>query len=178
MNRRKFLQQIIGAGLVFIILVGCGMLATPTLIPPTLTPVPPTEAQPDTPTPTSTPEPGPYSSGSLDIPQTYVVDLDRGVVLDSNHLAGGDIWFEAATATARYFSPYGGGSLSAPMGTLAPGLSGCQSANYSTNRIAIGDLPVGTYVCVHTDEGRYSQVRIESLVGPSPGTLSISFTTW
>jgi hypothetical protein len=171
------LQQTISIGLVFIFLVGCGMFATPTLTPPTLTPIPPTATLPDTPTPSSTLEPVIYSSGTLDIPQTYIVDLDQGVVVDNSHQDQGDFWFEAATFTERYMTPWNGTQI-ALLGTHEPGLSGCQAANYSSNKIAIADLPAGTYVCVQTNEGRYSQVRIDAPVGPSPGTLSISYTTW
>jgi hypothetical protein len=170
MAHRKFSQQIISIGVVFIFLLGCSVLAIPTQIPPTATPV-------DTPTPTSTPESTPHVSGSLDIPQTYIVDLDQGVVVDNAHQDLGDFWFEAATPTARYVTPWNGTQI-ALVGTVAPGLSGCQSAGYSSNKIAIADLPAGTYVCVQTNEGRYSQVRIDAPVGPSPGMLSISYTTW
>jgi hypothetical protein len=177
MTRQKFSYQTISIGLIVIFLLGCSMLATPTLIPPTPTPIPPTGTLPDTPTPSSTLVPVTYSSGILDIPQTYIVDLDQGVVVDNAHQDQGDFWFEAATPTERYVTPWNGTQI-ALVGTVAPGLSGCQSASYSSNKIAIADLPVGTYVCVQTNEGRYSQVRIEAPVGPSPGTLSISFITW
>jgi len=177
MTHRKLSQQIISIGVVFIFLLGCSVLAIPTQIPPTLTPIPPTATPLDTPTPTSLPESTRHVSGSLDIPQTYIVDLDQGVVVDNAHQDQGDFWFEAATPTERYITPWNGTQI-ALVGTLTPGLSGCQSASYSSNKIPIADLPVGTYVCVQTNEGRYSQVRIEAPVGPSPGTLSISYTTW
>jgi eukaryotic-like serine/threonine-protein kinase len=148
----------------------------PTLIS-TLTLFPPTATHVDTPAPASTLEPTPFSSGSINIPQTFIVDLDQGVLVDSNHVDKGDIWFEAATSAERYLTLWNGMQI-ALVGTHAPELSGCQSASYSSNPIAISDLPEGTYVCVQTNEGRYSQVRIEATVGPSPGTLSISYTTW
>jgi hypothetical protein len=177
MTHRKFSQQTIGIGVVFIFLLGCSVLATPAQIPPTLTSVPPTATLLDTATPTSAPESTPQVRGSLDIPQTYIVDLDQGVVVDNAHQDLGDFWFEAATPTERYVTPWNGTQI-ALVGTVAPGLSGCQSASYSSNKIAIADLPVGAYICVQTNEGRYSQVRIEAPVGPSPGTLSISYITW
>jgi hypothetical protein len=162
MTHRKFSQQTIGIGVVFIFLLGCSVLATPAQIPPTLTSVPPTATLLDTATPTSAPESTPQVRGSLDIPQTYIVDLDQGVVVDNAHQDLGDFWFEAATPTERYVTPWNGTQI-ALVGTVAPGLS---------------DLPVGAYICVQTNEGRYSQVRIEAPVGPSPGTLSISYITW
>ena len=58
------------------------------------------------------------------------------------------------------------------------GLAGCSTARYSPGRISIRDIPVGTYVCVRTNEGRYSEFRVNARVGPSPGTLRIGYTTW
>ena len=71
---------------------------TPTPTPtPTLAPtLPPTSTPTSTPTPMPmlTPLPlGVYSSGTLDIPQTWAADLDRGV-LTSDVGADSDIWSE------------------------------------------------------------------------------------
>lgn len=113
-----------------------------------------------------------YRTGPLDVPQTYVFDLDTGTVG-----AGGDIWFQAVTATQRYLVPRGGAEMSIS-GRRNRGLAGCSTARYSAGRISIRDIPVGTYVCVRTNEGRYSEFRVNARVGPSPGTLRIGYTTW
>ena len=50
MNRQKLSQQVMGAILITLLLVGCGApAATPTPIPPTATPVPPTSTPMPTP---------------------------------------------------------------------------------------------------------------------------------
>ncbi len=144
--------------------------ASPTLLPPA-TPTPTNTPAAPPPTPMDTPV---YSSGSLDIPQTWTVDLDEGVVGAGS---GADLWFHAATAVERYVEPQNGAAI-AVVGTSSVGRGGCADAPLSTARIHVNDLPAGTYVCVLTNMGRYSEFRVSAPVGPSPGTLSIEYTTW
>jgi len=158
--------------------------ATPTRLPPTPLPtptrVPPTDTPPPgTPvvltTPETTPEPPTtYATGFLEIPQTWQADLDEGVVGSG---PGADIWFEAETATARYVTPLHGASI-AIVGNTPVGRDGCAQAALYAARVHVDGLQEGTYVCVRTNEGRYSQFRVNAPIGPSPGTLMIGFTTW
>jgi hypothetical protein len=138
---------------------------------PTPTPVTPT---PTPPTPTPTSPPMMHSTGKLDIPQTWTADLDEGVV-GAGEMA--DIWFEAETEVERYVTPTNGATI-AKVGTTSVGLNGCMAAPLSDSRIGVDDLPEGTYVCVRTNQGRYSQFRVNASVGSSPGTLHIGYTTW
>lgn len=115
-----------------------------------------------------------HSTGPLEIPQTWTADLDEGVVGAGSDA---DIWFEAVTATERYVTPQNGASV-AVVGISSVGRDGCAAAPLSTARIDIDDLPVGTYVCVQTNLGRYSQFRVNAPMGPSPGTLVLGYTTW
>lgn len=114
-----------------------------------------------------------HSQGNLSIPQTFTANLDTGVVGGG----GGDIWFEARTATQRFVTPRNGAEI-AKFGATAPGRGDCTSAPLSENSININNLPQGTYVCVLTNAGRYGRFRVTAPVGPSPGTLKISYTTW
>ena len=103
-----------------------------------------------------------------------MADLDEGVV------GGGgaaDIWFEAQTATERFITPRNGAKI-AVVGTSSVGLYGCMAAPLSGSRIHVNSTPEGTYVCVLTNAGRYSQFRVNAPIGPSPGTLEIGYTTW
>lgn len=113
------------------------------------------------------------STGGVDLQQTWVVDLDTGRVGGND--GRGDIWFQAKTATQRFLTPRNGARI-AVVGNRSVGLAGCRSAGYTTNPIGIP--PVGTYVCVRTSEGRYSQFRINGGPGASPGLLQIGYTTW
>ncbi len=88
-----------------------------------------------------------------------------------------DIWFEAVTATERYVAAWSGAVI-ANAGSRSVGRDDCAAMALSPTRIPIDDLPVGTYVCVRTNEGRYSQFRVDAPVGPSAGRLRISYTTW
>jgi len=117
----------------------------------------------------------PYSQGTLDVPQTWTMDLDKGVVGADKYKV--DVWFEAETKTERYLTPRNGAKI-AIFGSTAPILSDCQSALLSEDRINVDDITVGFYLCVLTNEGRYSQLLLKSEIGPSPGTFSADYVTW
>jgi len=114
-----------------------------------------------------------FKAGPMTIPQTYLADLDYGVVRPK----GADIWFQAKTATQRFITPRNGALLGIA-GSRSVNLAGCKRLPLSNRSISLSALPVGTYVCAKTDQGRYSQFRINGRVGPSPGKLQIGYTTW
>ncbi len=114
-----------------------------------------------------------FKTGPINIPQTYLADLDYGVVRSQ----GADIWFQAKTATKRYITPRNGAKI-AVAGNRSVNLAGCKRLPLSNRSIPLSAVPVGTYVCAKTDQGRYSQFRINHRVGPSPGMLNIGYTTW
>lgn len=114
-----------------------------------------------------------HSTGQIDVPQTWAFDLDSGRV----GRASEDIWFEADTADLLYLTPRNGAQMS--VGDRSNrGLAGCSSGRYSPDRVSLRDIPVGSYVCVKTSEGRISQFRMNSISPESPKTLSIGYTTW
>jgi len=115
-----------------------------------------------------------FSTAALEIPQTYTADLDRGSVG-----AGGaaDIWFQAETADLLYLAPRNGARLGVGDRTNR-GYAGCSSARFTRDRVSLRDIPVGSYVCVRTNEGRISQFRVNAVSGGSPKRLKIGYTTW
>lgn len=115
-----------------------------------------------------------YRTGTLDVPQTYLFDLDQGRVTD----AGADLWFQAETRIRKFLTPRNGAQASIS-GPRNRGYRDCSRADFSSRSISLGELPVGTYVCVRTNEGRISEFRLNALV-PSGEltTLRIGFTTW
>ncbi len=124
------------------------------------------------PLPIPHPAPSTYRTALLSVAQTYVFDLDAGSVG-----AEGDIWFEAQTATALFLTPRGGAQMA--VGDRSNrGYGGCSTASYSTARVALSAVPVGSYVCVRTRGGRVSQFRMNAISSGSPKTLTIGFTTW
>ncbi len=114
-----------------------------------------------------------FSTGKIDVRQTFTFDLDRGRV------GGGDadIWFEAETRDLLYLVPRNGARMS--VGNRSNrGYAGCSQARFSTNRVSLRDIPVGSYVCARTNEGRISQFRVNRVSHGTPKTLSIGYTTW
>lgn len=113
-----------------------------------------------------------HTTGPLSVPQTYLFDLDAGGVGSS-----GDIWFHAVTNTELYLEPSGGAQMA--VGDRSNrGFAGCSTASYSTTRVTLASVPVGSYVCVRTNEGRISQFRVNGVSSGSPKTLTLGYTTW
>jgi hypothetical protein len=124
------------------------------------------------PVPTPGATPVTHSTGPLSVPQTYVFDLDAGGVGGE-----GDIWFHAVTNTQLYLEPRDGAQMA--VGDRSNrGFAGCSAASFSTARVALSAVPVGSYVCVRTNEGRISQFRVNAVCSGSPKTLSLGYTTW
>jgi hypothetical protein len=120
-----------------------------------------------------------HSSGSLEIQQTFRADLDEGQVSVSGGTNPGmDIWFEADTAVERFVTPTSSAVTLARVGTSSVGFGGCSTTPLSNTRIPIAELPEGSFVCVRTDLGRFSEFVVTTTVGPSPGILRIDYTTW
>lgn len=115
-----------------------------------------------------------FSTGPLNVRQTGTADLDRGALGNS---AAADIWFQAQTADLLYLSPRNGAKLG--VGNRSNrGYAGCSGARFTSDRVSLRDIPVGSYICAKTNEGRISQFRVNGLSGGSPKTLSLGYTTW
>lgn len=115
-----------------------------------------------------------FSTGPLEIPQTWTADLDRGSV---GRGAGVDIWFQAETAELLYLAPRNGAKLGVG-NRRNRGFDGCRAARFTADRVSLRDMPVGSYICVRTNEGRISQFRVNAVSGGSPKTLKLGYTTW
>lgn len=114
-----------------------------------------------------------HSTGPIELNQTYTVDLDTGRVGRD----GADLWFQAETRDLLYLTPIGGAKIG--VGNRSNrGRDGCASARMSTNRVSLRDVPVGSYVCMMTGEGRISQFRLNDVSRGSPKQLSLGYTTW
>ncbi|GEM_PF-2415953 len=126
------------------------------------------------PAPAPAPAPVTFSTGPIKIPQTWAFDLDHG------NLGGGansDLWFQAVTPVKLFLKPRNGAKMA--VGDRSNrGFAGCSVASYSAARVPIWTLPVGSYVCVKTSQGRISQFRVNKLTAGSPKKLKIGYTTW
>ena len=111
-----------------------------------------------------------FSTGPIDLQQTWSADLDDGSLGSS----GADIWYQAVTATSKFITPRNGALLALGDGSNR-GFSGCSVASFTGNQIPTSAIPVGTYVCVKTDQGRISQFRLNGYTGT---TMKLGYTTW
>jgi hypothetical protein len=125
------------------------------------------------PSPTATFAAPVHMSGPLQIPQTYLADFD-GVSVTS---AGADIWFHAVTATERYVAAQGGVTMTYLGKPTNPGAT-CAAATLSAAPIPVSVFAPGDILCLRTDQGRLSVVRFNAAVGPSPGTMDVTVTTY
>lgn len=125
-------------------------------------PLPPPPAPPEVPVT--------FSTGPIDLMQTYTANLDNGAVGG----AGTDIWYEAETDVEKYITPQNGARIAVGDGTNR-GYAGCVDEDFSTDRVPLEDIPPGTYVCAKTDQGRISQFRVNGFAGT---TLKLGYTTW
>lgn len=114
--------------------------------------------------------PGTFSTGPIELPQTWTANLDNGAVGGG----GADIWYEAVTATEKYLVPKSPARLALGDGSNR-GYEGCVGEAFSSDRVPLEDLPVGTYVCAKTDQGRISQFRINGFNGT---TMKLGYTTF
>lgn len=126
---------------------------------------------PPMPEPPEPPEvPDTFSTGPIELMQTYTANLDNGSVGG----AGTDIWYEAETAVEKYITPQNGASIAVGDGSNR-GYEGCFEESFSTARVPLADIPPGTYVCAKTNQGRISQFRVNGFVGT---TMKLGYTTW
>lgn len=106
--------------------------------------------------------------------QTWQFDLDQGTVGSS---PGADVWFQAQTATQLFLTPVNG-ALLAVGNKSNRGYAGCSTENFSGNKVPLATVPVGSYICALTSNGRVSQFRINGLSPGSPKKLTIGYATW
>ncbi|MFZ5669288.1 MAG: hypothetical protein ACOY4K_07325 [Pseudomonadota bacterium] len=120
------------------------------------------------------PTPPTYSTGLVDLPQTYLVNLDNGAIASG---AGADLWFQAATPTSMFLTPRNGARIAVGDGSNR-GYHGCRVAAFSAAPVPLAAAPVGTYVCMRTNTGRIAQFRVNALSPGYPKTLQLGYTTW
>ena len=179
MKKSNVISLLVACLWIGLLIPGCITIMTKPEPTPINTPAP-------TPTPTNTPAPPPtpmpilIASGTIAIPQTYMADLDTGIVpagqKDSAY-ANVDLWFEAVTPKERYLEPYNGASW-AVVGPNAVGYDQCKEMPPTSQRANINDLPSGTYICVTTNEKNTSVVRINNINSAYVGKITIDFMTW
>lgn len=131
-------------------------------------PVPPIVLNPDIIIPLV---PVTFSTGGINWKQTWEINLDTGA---QGSEPGTDLWYEAVTDTEKYITPQHGAKIS--IGDFGQhGWSGCKSSTFTSAKLALDDAPIGSYICVKTNEGRISEFRVNGFAGT---TMKIGYTTW
>lgn len=135
----------------------CHPMGPPPPLPPPPMPIPPT-----------------FSTGPVELPQTYMVNFDNGAVSGGS---GADLWFQAVDPTHMYLTPRHGAKMA--VGDRSNrGFAGCRTAAFSPASVPLSAVPVGSYVCMKTNAGRISQFRVNGLTAGYPKTLQLGYTTW
>jgi hypothetical protein len=128
-------------------------------------------------------------AGQLTVHPHCAVDLDQGVcecivTLDGDarespsHPSGKHDDFRLEPSGSRlYLRPQHGTSL-AKGTSIESGLTGCMAAQYTKTRLRVDGLSTGTYICVHTNEGRYAEVRVEDAIRAGAERVLLSYKTW
>jgi hypothetical protein len=124
----------------------------------------------ETPTATVTP-PGQMGGELLPVPGD-TIDLDTLTLNSGNE----DLAYMADENGYHWLSPQGDAVIGV-FGSTEPALASCQAAVMSPAPIAVGSLPVGTYLCYATNQGRFGRAQLKS-VNPEDFTLSLDLLTW
>jgi hypothetical protein len=116
---------------------------------------------------------GTYNSGSVELRQTYSVDLDSGRTSGG----GADVFFHALNPLEMYLEPVGGARL-AWMGGES-GRRNCADADLRGDRISLGRVNIGTNFCYRTGDGRLGQFRVTGFSNMgSSRVIHLDFETW
>jgi len=116
------------------------------------------------------PAPVTFSSGLINLQQTFMANLDNGNVGAS----GADIWYRAVTPVNKFITPRNGAALALGDGSNR-GFAGCSTESFSAAPLSVWTVPIGSYVCVRTNQGRISQFRLNGYAGT---TMKLGYTTW
>jgi hypothetical protein len=121
--------------------------------------------------PTATPTAKIHTAKHIEVDSSYLADLDEG-----NGDAGSssaDFWFHAVSADERYLEPQNG-ALMKLYGSTVPEYSDCKGASLKSNKIDVGDLSIGDWICYKTNEGRYGRFSVDGI----DGSIKIDMRTW
>ena len=123
-------------------------------------------------TPTATVTPPGQVGGELSAIPGDSIDLDT-LTLNSGDE---DLAYQADENGYHWLAPQSG-ALIGVYGNTEPSLANCQSAVMSSAPIAVESLPVSTYLCYTTNQGRIGRALLVAL-NPGDFTLTLNLLTW
>jgi hypothetical protein len=122
--------------------------------------------------PTSTTTPPIQASGKLSPAPGDTIDLDTLTLNSGNE----DLLYQVDANNYHWLTPLEAAEIGV-FGNQVPALSDCQSASMSAAPIAVESLPLGTYLCYFTNEGRFGRALLEA-VDPDNFILTLDLLTW
>lgn len=122
--------------------------------------------------PTATPTPKVHTAKKITVNAGSNFDLDEGDPGASDGTK--DAWYHKVSEAEQYIEPQNGAQFK-KWGNSPPTFNDCKGAALSGSAISFADIPVGTYVCYKTNQGRYGRVQIEDM---TTTTIRLDFRTW
>jgi hypothetical protein len=140
------------------------------------TPTPTVTARTVTPTATATPTvtltPPPQASGTVSLAVGDTLDLD---MIQKNG-GGADLAYGSNAEGNHPLTPQSGAQL-ALYGPNQPSLANCQAAALGTAGVVIESVPLNSYLCYRTDQGRYGRARLTAF-NQDTYQISLEVVTW
>jgi hypothetical protein len=129
-----------------------------------------------------------HKQGTVDITDMHAVDIDEGaswtrvevdgpppVIPELTSFKGSDFMF---MVVGKKFYLVLQHKAQAAIGIPAgKGYAGCAAATFVKGKVRIDNLPSTTVICIHTDQGRFAEIRVEKYE-PEYKNLAFSYTTW
>lgn len=106
------------------------------------------------------------------------VTLDGDGTQPKAHSSGKewDFWFDVSGKT-RVLHPLNRVAF-AKVGATEVGKAGCEAAIYKRGPFPVGKLSSGSHICVHTGDGRYAEITIESEPDSKGQNLRFAYVLW
>ncbi|MBL1241018.1 MAG: SH3 domain-containing protein [OCS116 cluster bacterium] len=111
-----------------------------------------------------------YLQGQAVLRQTQRLDLDTGLV----GRTGADLQYLRAGNGRLYLRTLNGAAMAIGRRNER-GFIGCNAARYNSQQVSTGQMPVGSFICVQTNEGRKAQFRVNQITDQA---INIGFETY
>ena len=108
--------------------------------------------------------------GQAVLRQTQRLDLDTGLVGRN----GADLQYARAGNGRLYLRTLNGAAMAIGRRNDR-GFIGCNTARYNSQQVSTGQMPVGSFICVRTSEGRKAQFRVNQITDRA---INIGFETY
>lgn len=108
--------------------------------------------------------------GQVALSQSQRLDLDTAKIGRS----GADLQYALASNGRLYLRALNGAAMAVGRRNDR-GFEGCSVARFNTQQIRRNQLPIGAYICVKTNEGRFAQIHVNQY---ADGQITLGFETY